>query len=74
MSTVDRYPVANEVRRARFIVSQDAHGLWVAHEEARGLVHGVFRTQRDAIRFALFETGYRAPAVVLRTPATLKVH
>jgi hypothetical protein len=69
MASFDRYPLAGDVRRARFVVSQDEKGRWVAHEQVQGLVHGVFRTQRDAIRFALFECGYRSPAVVLQQPA-----
>jgi hypothetical protein len=49
--------------RRHFVVAQNAHGYWVAREE-RGLIEGVFVNQRDAIRFALFETGNRSVSVV----------
>ena len=49
--------------RRHFVVAQNAHGYWVARED-RGLIEGVFVNQRDAIRFALFETGNRSVAVV----------
>jgi hypothetical protein len=45
-------------------VTENASGLWVAHER-RGLTEGVFRTQRDAVRFALFETGNPDSVVVV---------
>jgi hypothetical protein len=48
--------------RRHFVVAQNAHGYWVAREE-RGLIEGVFVNQRDAIRFALFETGNRSASV-----------
>jgi hypothetical protein len=43
-------------RHRRFVVWQNPRGQWVAREGA-GLIGGVFRSQRDAVRFALFETG-----------------
>jgi len=39
-----------------FVVSQNPRGQWVARE-GTGLIGGVFRSRRDAVRFALFETG-----------------
>ena len=37
-----------------FEVSENGRGHWVAKDE-EGLIGGVFRTQKDALRFALFE-------------------
>jgi hypothetical protein len=37
-----------------FEVSENGRGYWIA-EDKEGLIGGVFRTQRDALRFALFE-------------------
>jgi hypothetical protein len=37
-----------------FEVSENGRGYWVAKDE-EGLIGGVFRTQKDALRFALFE-------------------
>src|SRR5271165_4878279 len=48
----------------------DARGHWVA-KDTEGLIGGVFRTRKDALRFALFEVaGDSACVRVLpRTPA-----
>ena len=37
-----------------FEIVQDRRGYWLA-KEREGLIGGVFRTQKDALRFALFE-------------------
>src|SRR5690348_5226619 len=37
-----------------FEIVQDRRGYWIATER-EGLIGGVFRTQKDALRFALFE-------------------
>jgi hypothetical protein len=37
-----------------FEVSENGRGYWVAKDK-EGLIGGVFRTQKDALRFALFE-------------------
>jgi hypothetical protein len=37
-----------------FEISENARGYWVAKDQ-EGLIGGVFRTQKDALRFALFE-------------------
>jgi hypothetical protein len=39
-----------------FVVAKDAHGHWVARETLERHIEGVFRTRREAIRFALIET------------------
>lgn len=51
-------------RHRTFEVTENAAGLWVA-QERHGLGEGVFRTQRDAVRFALFETGNPNSVVVI---------
>ena len=48
-----------------FVITQDKRGYWVAKDD-QGLIGGVFRTQKDALRFALFEaTGDSAHVRVL---------
>jgi hypothetical protein len=37
-----------------FEITENARGYWVA-KDTQGLIGGVFRTQKDALRFALFE-------------------
>jgi hypothetical protein len=39
-----------------FDIRRNPRGYWVARDR-NGLVGGIFLTQKDAIRFALFETG-----------------
>jgi hypothetical protein len=39
-----------------FEIAQNGRGYWVAKDK-EGLIGGVFRTQKDALRFALFEVG-----------------
>ena len=41
-----------------FEIAQNARGYWVAKDK-EGLIGGVFPTQKDALRFALFEVGGR---------------
>jgi hypothetical protein len=40
--------------RHHFDITENARGYWVAKDK-QGLIGGVFRTQKDALRFALFE-------------------
>ena len=48
-----------------FEITQDKRGYWVAKDD-EGLIGGVFRSQKDALRFALFEaTGDSARVRVL---------
>jgi hypothetical protein len=39
-----------------FEIAPDRRGHWVARDKD-GLIGGVFRTRKDAVRFALFEVG-----------------
>jgi len=40
-----------------FLVCPSADGLWIARE-ANGLAEGLFRSRKDAVRFALIEGGH----------------
>jgi hypothetical protein len=61
-------------RHRTFEVAENEHGLWILHE-LHGLMEGVFRTRRDAVRFALFETGNPDSVVVISGgPAGRLVH
>ena len=51
-------------RTRRFEVTENSRGLWIARE-CHGLVEGVFRTRRDAVQFALFESGNPKSVVVI---------
>ena len=51
--------------RYHFEIAEDGRGHWVAKEK-QGLIGGVFRSRKDALRFALFEVaGDGASARVL---------
>jgi hypothetical protein len=51
-----------------FDIRRNSRGYWVAHDRD-GLAGGTFLTRKDAIRFALFETGGDSARVHLRRPA-----
>jgi len=48
-----------------FDIAQGSDGLWHV-EDREALVGGIFRTQKDALRFALFETDGDSACVHLR--------
>jgi len=50
-----------------FQVSVNERGYWVA-EDREGLIGGVFRTQKDAIRFALNEAAGETECVKILPP------
>jgi hypothetical protein len=51
-----------------FEVSENGRGYWVAKDK-EGMIGGVFRTQKDALRFALFEAaGDSACVKVISSP------
>jgi hypothetical protein len=53
-----------------FEIAENGRGYWVA-QDREGLIGGVFRTQKDALRFALFEVaGDSACVQVLSPPGT----
>jgi hypothetical protein len=45
-----------------FEIAENGRGYWVAKDK-EGLVGGVFRTEKDALRFALFEVGGNSACV-----------
>jgi hypothetical protein len=55
-----------------FEIAENRRGYWVAQDK-EGLIGGVFRTQKDALRFALFEVG-GDNACVRVVPSKLKRH
>lgn len=63
-------PIDSSTRRppradpSHFVVGQDRHGRWIA-VETHGLGGGIFRSRRDAVRYALAETLHRPEAVTL---------
>jgi len=50
-----------------FVVAPNLDGLWTVSGQPRG-AQRVFVTQREAIRFALYETGRNPSAAALLTP------
>ena len=52
-----------------FEITQNGRGYWVA-QDREGLIGGVFRSQKDALRFALFEAGDSACVRVLPADST----
>ncbi|GJD32679.1 hypothetical protein PMNALOAF_3956 [Methylobacterium adhaesivum] len=48
----------------RFVVGQDPQGRWVA-AEIHGLAGGLFRTQQDAMHYAIEATDRRPDAVTV---------
>ncbi len=50
-----------------FEIAENERGYWVAKDK-EGLIGGVFRTQKDALRFALFEVGGNSAFVRVLPP------
>jgi hypothetical protein len=46
-----------------FLLGQNGHGQWVIRE-LHGRMEGLFKDRREAIRFALYESGTRNPSVI----------
>jgi hypothetical protein len=51
---MSRFAPQPVVSRHHFVITENHRGYWVAEDE-EGLIGGVFRSQKDALRFALFE-------------------
>jgi hypothetical protein len=51
----------------QFEIVENGRGYWVA-QDREGLVGGVFRTQKDALRFALFEAAGDSACVRVLSP------
>ena len=45
-----------------FEITESARGYWVA-KDTQGLIGGVFRTQKDVLRFALLEVAGKSASV-----------
>ena len=56
-----------------FEIARNARGYWVAKDK-EGLIGGVFRTQKDALRFALFEVGGDSSCVQLIPADSTPIH
>jgi hypothetical protein len=55
-----------------FEVRENGRGYWVAKDK-EGLIGGVFRTQKDALRFALFEAAGDSSCVkVIASPRLIR--
>jgi hypothetical protein len=50
-----------------FEIAENGRGYWVA-QDREGLIGGVFRTQKDALRFALFEAAGDSACVRMLPP------
>jgi hypothetical protein len=53
-----------------FDIARGNHGLWRV-EDREGLIGGIFRTRKDAIRFAMFETDGDRTCIHFRRPRKL---
>jgi hypothetical protein len=49
-----------------FDIARSSHGLWRV-EDYEGLIGGIFRTRKDAVRFAMFETDGDRTCIHFRT-------
>jgi hypothetical protein len=56
-----------------FEIARNARGYWVAKDK-EGLIGGVFRTQKDALRSALFEVGGDSSCVQLIPTDSIRIH
>jgi hypothetical protein len=64
MSSFAAQPVPT---RYHFEIAEDGRGHWVAKEK-QGLIGGVFRNRKDALRFALFEVAGDGASVRVLPP------
>jgi hypothetical protein len=63
MSEPER-PWGTSSRFPRFLIGKDRGGRWVVQDQ-RGLCGGLFVSQADAIRYAMFETARQPQAVIM---------
>lgn len=68
MSSFAPYPVSTP---HHFEIAENRRGYWVAQDK-EGLIGGVFRTQKDALRFALFEVGGDSACVRVLPPKPIR--
>ena len=56
-----------------FEIARNPRGYWVA-KDVEGMIGGVFRTQKDALRFALFEVGGDSACVHVLPAESTPIH
>ncbi|MBC7830732.1 MAG: hypothetical protein H7Y62_01790 [Hyphomicrobium sp.] len=54
---------ASKLNEPLFFLGQNSRGEWVIRE-LHGRMEGVFTARKEAIRFALYESGSRNPSVI----------
>ena len=54
---------ASKLNEPLFLLGQNSHGQWVIRE-LHGRMEGLFLARKEAIRFALYESGCRNPSVI----------
>lgn len=64
-------PPSRERAQALFRVGKNSHGNWVVQDQS-GLCGGMFVNRTEAVKFAMFENGYRPQAVIM-VPGTLEL-
>jgi len=64
-------PPSSNRAKGLFRVGKNSHGNWVVQDQS-GLCGGVFVNRTAAVKFAMFENGYRPQAVIM-VPGTLEL-
>jgi hypothetical protein len=64
-------PPSRHGAKALFRVGKNSHGNWVVQDQS-GLRGGMFVNRTEAVKFAMFENGYRPQAVIM-VPGTLEL-
>jgi hypothetical protein len=54
---------ASKLNGPLFLLGQNSHGQWIIRE-LHGRMEGLFRDRKEAIRFALYESGCSDPSVI----------
>jgi hypothetical protein len=57
-------PLSGTSQIPQFLIGKDSRGRWVARDE-RGLCGGLFINCAEAVKFAMFENGRCAQAVIM---------
>jgi hypothetical protein len=57
----------------RFEIARNGRGYWVAKDK-EGLIGGIFRTQKDALRFASFEVRGDSVYVQILPADSIPIH
>jgi hypothetical protein len=71
MTTTSLEPPNPESKPTHYLVGQDSRGHWIV-QDTRGLGGGLFVSQREAMRYALLESGnHREKIIVAAGPIEL---